>query len=437
VQFKKSGLTAIFDSVQVPHKHLLIIPNSDVLKTYIALLCMGYTEFDSIKLLAADEDAACRILHLQSKLPCESALRLRMDAIGAKLHPLIEQHLPSFFRSIGDEFNADEMGFITVDLDVTPFDNSNSQKEGVSYTYKGFDGFSPMIAYSGEMMVNQEFRAGEQHCQKNTPDFLRRTIKIMKETVGNSSNLLIRMDSGNDSVENIAVCREKNGDYVIKRNLRRESREDWLKAAKADEKLDPQSVQVLHPREGKTVYVGSRTREIVVGKDANGNEIHAAIRQVYEITERTMDKYGQVLLMPEIDVNAWYTSLSVEQATDSEIIRYYHDHAICEQYHSELKTDMDVERLPSGKFATNALVMSLTLIAFNLLRRIGQESIKGYEPIRPNKEKPVTRRRLKTVIQHLIYIAVRFVRHGRVTKLRIGRSNPLGEPFLRIAGAFG
>ena len=36
---------------------------------------------------------------------------------------------------------------------------------------------------------------------------------------------------------------------------------------------------------------------------------------------------------------------------------------------------MDVERLPSGKFETNALVLELTVIAYNILRMIGQGTI--------------------------------------------------------------
>ena len=31
-------------------------------------------------------------------------------------------------------------GEVPVDMDVTPFDNSKTMKEGVSRTYKGFDG---------------------------------------------------------------------------------------------------------------------------------------------------------------------------------------------------------------------------------------------------------------------------------------------------------
>jgi len=40
-------------------------------------------------------------------------------------------------------------GLFPVDIDVTPMDNSKSKKEGVSRTYKGFNGYAPMMAYIG------------------------------------------------------------------------------------------------------------------------------------------------------------------------------------------------------------------------------------------------------------------------------------------------
>jgi hypothetical protein len=41
-----------------------------------------------------------------------------------------------------------------------------------------------------------------------------------------------------------------------------------------------------------------------------------------------------------------------------------------EQFHSELMTDMDLERLPSGKFDTNFLMCQLACAALSLLRLI-------------------------------------------------------------------
>ena len=43
---------------------------------------------------------------------------------------------------------------------------------------------------------------------------------------------------------------------------------------------------------------------------------------------------------------------------------------------------MDLERLPTGKFATNALILELGMIAYNILRMIGQGTIGGRGPVR-------------------------------------------------------
>ena len=44
--------------------------------------------------------------------------------------------------------------------------------------------------------------------------------------------LLIRLDSGNDAAENIGILVETGCHFIIKRNLRRESKEDWLRMAR-------------------------------------------------------------------------------------------------------------------------------------------------------------------------------------------------------------
>jgi len=85
------------------------------------------------------------------------------------------------------------------------------------------------------------------------------------------------------------------------------------------------------------------------------------------------------------------------------VIRLYHEHGESEQYHSEIKTDMDVERLPSRKFDTNELVLELTVPAYNVLRIIGQKSLKSSSA--PKTKRKVKRRRIRTVISNLILIA--------------------------------
>ena len=142
------------------------------------------------------------------------------------------------------------------------------------------------------------------------------------------------------------------------------------------------------------------------------------MRLVYEVIERTIDKHGQINLIPDITINTFWTNLDW---SDEAIIDSYHKHGESEQFHSEIKTDMDVERLPSGKFETNELVLELTIIAYNILRMIGQYSLKSKK--RPAENKPVKRKRLRTVISTLIQFASHIVEHGRQTILSLGRSN--------------
>lgn len=99
----------------------------------------------------------------------------------------------------------------------------------------------------------------------------------------------------------------------------------------------------------------------------------------------------------------------------------YRDHATAEQFHSEFKTDLDIERLPSGKFATNDLIMTLSAYSYNILRWIGLIGLLGEQSLIRH---PAKRRRIKTVIQELMYLAARLIRSGHRLKLRFLQACP-------------
>ena len=340
-------------------------------------------------------------------IPSEETLRQRMDDIGDSLRNQILDENIQMLLANKIQPGALSNGFVPVDIDVTPMDNSKSGKEGVSRTYKGYDGYAPMMAYIGMegYAINFELREGKQHCQNGTVEFLRETIKLCKKLT--DKPLLIRLDSGNDSIDNVAVLINEGCYFIIKRNLRRESKAEWFNMAKQYCK------NITTPREGKTVYIGSDWKTVT----SKQFKQEFTLRSGYEITERTIDKHGQFLLPADIDVETWWTNLG---ETDQEIIRLYHAHGECEQYHSEIKTDMDVERLPSGKFATNALVLELTIIAYNILRMIGQGTIGGRAP---RQKRNVKRRRIRTVISNLIMMASHITTHARQLIMGLGKSN--------------
>lgn len=101
--------------------------------------------------------------------------------------------------------------------------------------------------------------------------------------------------------------------------------------------------------------------------------------------------------------------------------------------HSEFKTDMDVERFPSGKFATNSLVMELAVIAYNILRMIGQESTGLDDTPRRKKAKWC---RLRTMITNIIMFVCHLTEHARRYILGMGRSNTWRYTFRRLYYSF-
>ena len=144
------------------------------------------------------------------------------------------------------------------------------------------------------------------------------------------------------------------------------------------------------------------------------------------MVHRQVSSTEQMPLVPEVEVETYCTSLSDPAAT---VIELYHAHGTSEQFHSELKTELDLERLPSGCFDTNSLVLQFGLLVYNLLRLIGQESLRGADaPVRRKR----TRRRIRTVIQNLITLASRVVYHARGWRLVFGLHSPWLPVFDRI-----
>jgi len=412
------------NSVFLPKHPRPEISHSQVVNAIIGLLCLGKPDFAAIELFRHDWFFSTNLG--LSSVPSEGTLRQRLDDAEGRFDAILKEETADMIKRHAPRISPCHKEHVPLDLDVSPFDNSGSRKEGVSWTYKNSDGYAPMLAYLGEegYWINEELREGSQHCQKGTPAFLRETIGYAKRIT--SSPLLVRMDSGNDSLDNLKVCLDEKVDWLIKRNLRRESVEMWLEIAKT-------RGEIQIPRPGKKIYRG----DVYVDREG----VEKPLRQVFEVTVRTIDRRGQALLIPDIAVEAYETSLPDAPET---IVKLYHAHGTSEQFHSEIKSDMDLERLPSGKFATNALILLLGMTAYNCLRLCGQESLreKGVsEEERAPLRKNVFRRRLRSVMQDLMYMASRVISHARRLRLSFSRWNPWYRVWKRVyerfAGAYG
>jgi len=423
----KSDFVANCNSQTTGKRSEPYIKNGDVLLTYIGLLCQGKTRFEAVnEMIDGDSDFFKMALGINKNIPSTETLRQRMDSIGSSLRSEILNANISLLKNCSIEPTALPNGYVPVDIDVTPLDNSKTKKEGVSRTYKGFDGYAPIMAYIGieGYLINSELRDGKQHCQKNTPDFLRETLKLCRQIT--DKPLLVRLDSGNDAAENLGVLIENGAYFIVKRNPRNESKEDWLDNVK--EWCLPENIH--SPRDGKTVYIGSTWKDVNY-TDSDKNKQTICMRMGYEVIERNTDKHRQILLFPDIELNTFWTNTGL---SDDEIIELYHKHGESEQFHSEIKSDMDIERLPSGKFDTNELVLELTILAYNILRIMGQVSLNSGTS--PKTKRSVKRRRIRTVINNLILIAGRVTTHCRKVVLALGRSNVWRYAFMNLFRRF-
>ena len=406
---QRTGLRSRLNAMEGEGLRRPVMPHSEVLLSMIGLLCLGKSDYAAIEPFRRESFFA-RSLGLR-RLPSEETLRQRMDQLGTVPLGILHEETALLLGQHAPALKPCHRGRVPLDVDVSPWDNSGTKKEGVACTYKLCEGYAPIFAYLGleGYLIHSELRPGDQHCQRGTPAFLDRAIALAREVT--DAKLLVRMDAGNDDEENLRRLRKNKVDWIIKRNLRSASPEDWLEEAQA-------LGAWAEPREGKQIYTGHTWRE----RDGR------AQRVVFQVVQRTIATDGQRLLVPEVEIDTWWTSLGPYTASAEEVIELYHQHGTSEQFHSELKTEMDLERLPSGKFATNALMLALGQVAYNVLRLCDQVALMEDRHLRPQEKmplsKPVTRRRLRSVMQDLMYLAARLTRHARRFGLGLWRDNP-------------
>jgi hypothetical protein len=110
--------------------------------------------------------------------------------------------------------------------------------------------------------------------------------------------------------------------------------------------------------------------------------IQRPVRRALRLIERSFDRRGQFLIAPGLPLEGWATSLPASLSAQA-IIALYADQGRHEQFHSELYADLDLTRLPSGKFDTNCLVCRPVALAMIILHLIGQRGLPGPDaPVR-------------------------------------------------------
>lgn len=265
----------------------------------------------------------------------------------------------------------------------------NCNKENVSRTYHNVPGYAPIFTYSGTFgyIQGNELRPGSQYSAKGAVQFVQKYIQKNTAIGLKTEEIFLQADSGHDDGDFFKALHKAGIKFLVKHNLRQERLEQYLA-------LPKHCGEKMPSRDGKAVYCCVLSHKHPAESEA------IPLFLIVEATER-------------------WTKPCEDEAI---CIELYYEHAASEQFHSELKGDMGQESLPSGKFAANALILNLATLAYNSLRFIGQEMLFCRKLL--SVEIKVSRRKLRSVLQDMIYIGCKLVRQANMLILKFGRNCP-------------
>lgn len=418
------------------------IPYGTIIQAEIFKQCHALTNYADIDKMNGDP----LFSELLGRTISPETLRQKLDALG-KVDGILEKVDDLNFKMLQqcsfttEEYNGKK--FIPLDLDVTPFLNPGVHKMGVSRTYKGEDGFSPMMSYLGGYAVCFQLREGTQHSENGTPEYLQDYLDRIKGINVDLESVLVRADSAHDDEKFLNTCLSNHTNFIVKVNPRSEDYTDVIRFVKTKRQPD-----ILKNGNKKYYYVGLKPPR--AGVDRN------SLYRVYEIEEEALTDNESLLKFCELSeddpdfgreswikyhVESYWTNLEIGEVNKigfDEIkiakmcIESYHNHATSEQYHSEVKTDMNMELLPSKYFSTNSLILRLSAISYNILRKISYLSVELDNNFQHHKNHKTLRIRLSTVINEFCRIPCRIVVHARRMIVKFSKTYRFYSTYIKL-----
>jgi len=387
------------------------ISNFEILAAYCCLLAQGKSDYEQVRIFKGDKNYL-KLTGLKS-VPSAETLRQRLDAIGrdSSFVEDIKKCVFTFLNAVDGEPGSERVGdeeYVRLDIDTVPYDNSETKKEGIGkINGSSRAGYNPIFAHLGVngWMINAALRPGNYHSHNpENVDFIRESVGYAIELAG-SREVMVVLDAGFDSQEMLELLEESSVKCVVKHNVRRTNPIEWAKIAKEHGRLIK--------KEGYT-------------EKYRGSFLHSSGRRlVFEVVLQYADRRGQLFIVPKVTIFSVWTNI---EAPEEEILKAYKRRGTSEQYHSEVKTEIGIERFPSGKFLTNHLILILAMLVYNVLRFIGNDLANR----RLFGLRKATRRRLRTVIQGLMYMAGRIVAHSRQVVLKLKAHKDWYYAFCRL-----
>jgi len=269
----------------------------------------------------------------------------------------------------------------TLDVDATFIE---AWKRDAMMSYHGTRGYYPMLGFVAETkgLVLSEFRDGNISPAADAPGFLRRLISRLPKTV---EKIRLRSDAAWFNHEVMDYCAKKGIEFAITASknthtlqlIERIPDEQWeVFGDIPDEKIADTVYSFEH---GERAY-----RLIVVRKPVSQFTMFGG-NYVYRVIITNMDWEKRRLVM------------------------WHRERATSENWIKEMKGGFSLERLPSGKFLSNAAFLQIISLAYNLVEAL---KVLGL----PHEYRMFT---VKSLRYRLFNIPAIWVRHARQWVLKL------------------
>jgi hypothetical protein len=243
-----------------------------------------------------------------------------------------------------------------------------------------------------------------------------------------NQTLLARLDSGNDAEKNLVGLSQLEATYYLIKHHIKGRNSEAAKATLIDYVLQNHTSKEVV--DNNTIRYFAEQVSLVGMYDESNNFIEKECRKILSVVQINNDlNTGQPLLIPHLSLHLWRTNLPKTKFSPQQVIRLYKDHATSEQFHSEFKSELDIEKLPSSKFKTNELIVAMAQLVFNMIRVIGHEALTS-QLLNPNGKK--SRLRIRTILLKIILFPCKMIRKNKIWTIALPRSNPLSILFTKI-----
>lgn len=292
---------------------------------------------------------------------------------------------------------------LTLDIDSSLIE---ADKKEAQKTYKGFDGYNPLLAWLDEpdVFLSGVFRPGNSSPQSHLRSLLGQCRRLLPQ----GTKLRVRSDSAGYNLSVMSYCLKHDIEFSIGADMDAAVRE---------------SIEAIPEGKWQLVVRGEETFLLAETIHVPGGCTSRPLPALRMIVTKKLS--GQLELFKDpIKRRAIVTTLPETMST-LEVLDHHNDRGRMEKAIGELKDGFGMDRLPCGQLMANAAYLQICLIAYNLVQTFKNcalpESWRKFE--------------IKNLRFRLLCRAAKLVRHAGQVAMKLSGSFAHFEVFERARWA--